>query len=186
MVLKLILTGDPAVGKTALKNVYLGNPFRSNYIMSLGAEFSLKTMTLPPSGSYEGGPAKFQIFDLAGQPSFERVRSLYYKGIHGVIIIYDLAREETLESTTQWLVRVQEQNTEPFAVVLVGNKLDLRPTVDNCLGTQAGRDQAGQLVKTTGLDVSFIETSALENTHVKECFELAGLNSVVTALEGDL
>ncbi|MHA2233167.1 MAG: GTP-binding protein, partial [Candidatus Hodarchaeales archaeon] len=71
LVCKVALLGDGAVGKTALRNRFLGKEFTGTYTMTIGADFASKLLTL------EEQELKFQIWDLAGQPRFKAVREAY-------------------------------------------------------------------------------------------------------------
>ena len=67
-IFKVVLIGDGAVGKTSLRRNYLGKSFRENYLMTIGADFSVKQVP------YEDYIVSLQIWDLAGQPRFSEVR----------------------------------------------------------------------------------------------------------------
>jgi len=54
--MKIVLAGDGAVGKTALRERYLGKGFSSNYMMTIGADFALKEATIREKS------IKFQIW----------------------------------------------------------------------------------------------------------------------------
>ena len=77
---KVILMGDGSVGKTSLRRQYMGEGFRANYMITIGADFAVKKMSL------EGGhDVSIQIWDLAGQEHFKNVRSTFYKGAQGAL-----------------------------------------------------------------------------------------------------
>ena len=69
---KIVLAGDGAVGKTTLRRRYLGEGFQASYMMTIGADFAVKRVDIG------GKTITFQIWDLAGQPRFQMVRELYY------------------------------------------------------------------------------------------------------------
>ena len=82
--MKIILAGDGAVGKTSLREQYLGRGFTGQYLQTIGADFALKTDTVA------GENVKYQIWDLAGQPRFKTVRSVYYIGAVGALLVFDI------------------------------------------------------------------------------------------------
>ncbi len=52
--MKVVLLGDGAVGKTALRERYLGKEFTSSYLMTIGADFAVQKTTV------KGKEVKFQ------------------------------------------------------------------------------------------------------------------------------
>lgn len=43
----------------------------------------------------EDAVAKLQIWDTAGQERFRTITSAYYKGAHGIIVVYDMCNEQS-------------------------------------------------------------------------------------------
>lgn len=43
------------------------------------------------------------MWDTAGQQKFKNITSSYYKGSHGIILIFDLADKKTLDDIKSWL-----------------------------------------------------------------------------------
>ncbi|MHA1288342.1 MAG: hypothetical protein ACTSPB_13135 [Candidatus Thorarchaeota archaeon] len=43
---KVVLMGDGSVGKTSLRRTYMGEGFRANYMITIGADFAVKKMQL--------------------------------------------------------------------------------------------------------------------------------------------
>lgn len=69
---------------------------------------------------------KLTIWDTAGQERFRTLTSSYYRGAHGVIIVYDVARRETFESIeATWMGELEAYaDICELVVMLVGNKVD--------------------------------------------------------------
>ena len=59
--MKICLLGDSNVGKTEIREKYLGRGFQSKYMMTIGADFALKETLI------NGKAIKFRIWHLAGQ-----------------------------------------------------------------------------------------------------------------------
>jgi small GTP-binding protein len=172
MVLKLVLCGDGSVGKTALRHRYLGFGFKSQYMMTIGAEFSIKDV-IWQNGPLAGSSTKAQIWDLAGQQRFSAVRPLYYIGSHAALLVYDVTVSNSFENLINWLKEIKTHvGTIPVAVI--GNKIDLRDFSDNPISTRMGAEFA-KMVKQEFLnntfDVPFVETSAKTGENVELAFK---------------
>ena len=117
---KLIVVGDPSVGKTTLIRKYTTGAFQKDYIATLGAQFSKYEENL------EGKKVRLFIWDIAGQETFELMRQKFYKGSSGAIIVFSHAPEE-LESfnhTEKWLNELKKYCGD-IPIALFGNKIDL-------------------------------------------------------------
>ncbi|MFQ5979011.1 MAG: GTP-binding protein [Candidatus Heimdallarchaeota archaeon] len=176
LVCKITLLGDGAVGKTALRNRFLGKEFTGTYTMTIGADFASKKLAL------EEQELKFQIWDLAGQPRFKAVREAYYRGAVGALLIYDVVRPSSFENTPTWIMEAWKHNGKGrIPIVVLGNKIDLRPTQPEALQikTEQGQALAEELSTMTssfGFNVHFLETSAATGENVEEAFNLLGEN----------
>ncbi|MFX0090537.1 MAG: Rab family GTPase [Candidatus Hodarchaeota archaeon] len=170
---KITLLGDGAVGKTALRERYLGKGFSGSYTMTIGADFASKRQLVDNENLI------FQIWDLAGQPRFESVRDIYYKGATGALLVYDITRRESFENLNVWLNELWSNNGKgKVPVVILGNKHDLRTTGDP---TQVSYETAMELIenlsektKEAGFSLSYFGTSALTGKNVTEAFEELG------------
>jgi small GTP-binding protein len=123
MILKIIIIGDPAVGKTSLLRRIIDNTFSPTYKSSLGVDFAFKELTV------EGTKIKLQIWDTAGQEKYRSLITTYYKLTNGIIIVFDLNDMNSFENIiNNWLSHItaylQEDSTK---MLILGNKLDLVP-----------------------------------------------------------
>ena len=96
--IKLLMIGDSAVGKTSLLLRYANDTFSSTFITTIGIDFKIKTVDL------DGRRVKLQIWDTAGQEQFRSMMYSYYKGAHGVVLVYDVTSRETFDSIAHWRV----------------------------------------------------------------------------------
>uniref|UniRef100_T1JP21 Ras-related protein Rab-35 n=1 Tax=Strigamia maritima TaxID=126957 RepID=T1JP21_STRMM len=152
---KLLIIGDSGVGKSSLLLRFADNTFTGNYITTIGVDFKIRTIEV------DGERVKLQIWDTAGQERFRTITSTYYRGTHGVIVVYDVTSGESFANVKRWLHEI-EQNCEVVNRILVGNKSD-DPDRKVVLTEDAQRfaDQMGILL---------FETSAKENINVEEMF----------------
>ncbi len=116
--LKVIVVGDGAVGKTALSVRYTEGTFRDDYKMTIGVGFSVKVMNI------SGYKIKIQIWDTGGQEQFSYVRPLYYKGAFGGLVVFDKTNRLTFDNIERWFKEVYD-NRGKIPLILVGNKVDL-------------------------------------------------------------
>lgn len=121
---KLLLVGEPEVGKTSLIKRYVENFFEEGYQITLGVDFLSKTIQLPGENGQEQ-ELIYQIWDVAGQSGFTNFRHLYLKKAHGVFLVFDLARlDETFGKLERWRSDVHEQSPNA-KIIVIGNKEDL-------------------------------------------------------------
>jgi len=152
---KLLIIGDSGVGKSSLLVRFADNMFSGNYITTIGVDFKIRTIEV------NGDRVKLQIWDTAGQERFRTITSTYYRGTHGVIVVYDVTSGDSFANVKRWLHEI-EQNCDDVNRVLVGNKND-DPERKEVLTEDARRlaDQMG---------IQLFETSAKENINVEEMF----------------
>lgn len=171
---KICLLGDGSVGKTALRQRFMGKSFSGRYLMTIGADFAIKTIDV------EDNTIKFQIWDLAGQPRFSVVRSLYYRGSMGALLVFDVTRRDSFDNIMLWVNELWEHSgKKKVPMVVLGNKVDLRDTFPEGVTQQDGQDLARNLSETctdAGFSVNYIETSAKTNQNVVRAFSLLGEN----------
>ncbi|MHA2295869.1 MAG: GTP-binding protein [Candidatus Hodarchaeales archaeon] len=169
-VIKVILAGDGSVGKTALRETYLGRGFQTNYLMTIGADFAVKTIDL------EGRTIKFQIWDLAGQDRFTEVRSVYYKGAHVALLLFDVTRPDTFDNLPSWIKEIwTHSGLKPIPIVILGNKADLREIVPESMDDELARKFCRKLSERTekeGFLVHYLPTSAKTGLNVNKSFDL--------------
>lgn len=156
-IFKLIVVGDGAVGKTSLVKKYSENTFREDYLPTIGSGFATKRLTI------DGKEITYQIWDLGGQAQFKIVRQSFYRGSRGVLYVFDISRQETLENLMMWREEVNEF-CGSVPSVLIGNKIDLPRKVK----TQEAERYAHIF------NAPYFEISVLQNTNVSEVFESIG------------
>jgi len=162
---KVVLIGDGAVGKSSLRRRFMGETFEKQYIKTIGADFSTKTFDVG------GTKVKFIIWDLAGQPHFKQVRADFYRGARGALLVYDITRRETLEDVVPWMEEfLKNCGKKDVAVILIGNKIDLRPEAKGVVSTEEGMKMCELLRAKFKVPVRFFETSALTGENVDEAF----------------
>ena len=51
---------------------------------------------------------KLQIWDTAGQERFKTITASYYKGAHGIILVYDITERQSFKDIENWLAEVDK------------------------------------------------------------------------------
>ena len=114
---KIILTGDVAVGKTAMINSLLGSKFNDEYEPSIGVDFFSKTL------KFKGKQIKLQIWDSAGQEKFRSLIPNYIRGASLIYLVYDITNKNSFNHLPDWIKFIN--NIENTNIVIIGNKIDL-------------------------------------------------------------
>lgn len=155
---KLLIIGDSGVGKSCLLLRFAEGAFNDSYISTIGVDFKIRNLKVDDKS------VKLQIWDTAGQERFRTITSSYYRGAHGIIIVYDITDKSSFENVKMWLSEIEKYASNEVTKLLVGNKSDL--TDKRAVDVEEGRAYANQL------GIPFLETSAKEATNVEKAFTL--------------
>ena len=116
---KILLLGDSSVGKTCFLMRYTENTFQEIHMSTIGLDYKLKNVQLD-----DGKMVKIQIWDTAGQDRFRSITKNYYKGAHGIILLYSVTDRKTFDNVKNWISQIKEEVSEKVTIILVGNKID--------------------------------------------------------------
>ncbi|OLS15666.1 MAG: small GTP-binding protein [Promethearchaeota archaeon CR_4] len=154
-----MLAGDENVGKSSLIRRFVDEHFSESYIPTLGFQIYAKKLEI---GKYS---VALQIWDVAGQGSFEFARKTYYPHSQGFLLVFDLTNPTSFQNLDRWVAEIRGVCPNiPF--VLVGNKSDL---------TRAIISPEEVAKKSKKLKASCnILTSAMKGVKVNEAFDLLG------------
>lgn len=155
-IIKILLIGDSGVGKSCLLLRFADDTFTNSYISTIGVDFKIRTMEI------DGKIVKLQIWDTAGQERFRTITSSYYRGAHGVMIVYDVTDPVSFNNVQIWLQEIGRYASESVCKILVGNKCDL---VEK---KKVTTDEATVFARNT--EMKFYEASARNSTNVEQAF----------------
>jgi len=154
-VFKLLMIGDSGVGKSSLLLRFVDDTFNASFMTTIGVDFKERTVKVG------GSVCKLEIWDTAGEERFRTITSSYYRGAHGIVVVYDVTDTKTFDSVKKWLLEIERYACKNVPVVLVGNKADLPGKKVSAEDGAAFADQHA---------LPHFETSAKEGTQVENAF----------------
>ena len=160
-VFKITILGQSAVGKTSLINQFTEGSFQEDYKPTLGANIIRKDVNIDKVNA----KVRLIMWDLAGQEKYNVIRSMYFQGCVGSLLVYDVTRHESFSSIeSKWLKDLNEYGEQDLAYVLIGNKIDLQDS--RVVSTEEGRELAQKINAS-----DFVETSAKYGDNVEDAFK---------------
>ena len=155
--LKIIVIGEPAVGKTSLVKKFITGQFTKDYRSSIGTNIFTKEIKLENNIDI-----KIQLWDIAGQERWISMRPSYYAGAKGIIIVGDLTRRNTFNQIQQFWIPDVKKYCSKAPIVLIANKIDL--------GAELSEIEINSLEQNTNF-FSIIHTSAKTGENVESAFK---------------
>lgn len=150
---KVVIIGDTAVGKTNILLRYVNEEYKMSHITTIGVDFKIKTIGI------DGVKIRMQIWDTAGQERFKTITETYYKGAAGVVLVYAVNDRKTFNSLQNWIRQINQSQPENICKIIVGNKSDVSEN-----DRQVSKAEGQALAAKYG--ISFIESSARDNTNI--------------------
>ena len=157
--IKIILLGDPGVGKACLIEKYKGNVLGINKDSIIGANYSVKII--------KKGNKKYilDIWDTAGQEKFHSLGKHFYKDSYIVCFVNDITSQDSLDSLkSTWYPDLLEYGEKYTVLAVVGNKADLYECEN-----LADEREAKQFAKE--IDAIFMLTSAKTGDGIDKLFD---------------
>ena len=157
-VFKVLLLGDSTVGKTCFLMRFTENTFQEIHMSTIGLDYRFKKMTLENQEV-----ATVQIWDTAGQDRFRAITKNYYKGAHGILLIYDVTNQKSFDNVKNWVGQIRENASEKAIIYIVGNKVD--DTAHRVVSKEQGEETAKEF------NLKFYEASAKEDINIAPTFQ---------------
>ncbi len=120
---KVIVIGDPAVGKTSLLTKFSTKKFNSQYLPTVGVNIVKEVMDINIQG--KNTKINLMLWDIAGQPQFYMLHKPYFNGADGMFLVFDITRASTFSNVNNWYNSAVKYGLSGIPRVLVGNKIDL-------------------------------------------------------------
>ena len=154
--LKAIIVGDSAVGKSCLLLRFVDKRYRPNHEVTIGVEFGSRVV--------DEGPFRYKlhIWDTAGQENFRSITRMYYRQAALALLVYDITNRNSFEHLQHWASDVEKYAPRGVVLVVVANKIDL------CEHRLISADEGSAFADRLG--AAYHETSALAAEGVDEAF----------------
>ncbi|XP_063443203.1 ras-related protein Rab-1B-like [Mytilus trossulus] len=154
--LSILVAGSSGCGKTSLVNRFVGDTFTEEHIPT--QRIGAKSHTVEVNGK----EIRLQLTDTDGDRKYEGYSINYYEEMDATIIVYDISKQESLETASDILKRWRTYTfgiAKAFAF-LVGNKSDMEREI-NKVDVENFAEKENLL---------HTETSAKTNENVTEMF----------------
>lgn len=159
---KIVVCGNPSVGKTSSVLRFTHNAFTRTYIPTLGVNVSEKNVKI------KSDVIELVLWDIAGQSKFETMRTHFYQGADGVMLVFDLTNQKSFDDIVDWYNDIKHHANKKYRIAgfVIGNKKDL---VDKrVIRREDGVELADKL------NLEYIETSALTGENIEYAFYKMG------------
>ena len=152
---KLVLIGDYDVGKQELVKRFVDGYFQGKYVTNVAVDLRVKTVEV------DGKRIKLQLWDTVGNERFRSLTSAYFRGAHGVLLVYDVGNAKSFSSVAEWHRQVEQFGSPEVSRVMVANRChqEMRE-VSQVAGEEMARE----------LGYKFFEVSAQTGQNVSEVF----------------
>jgi Ras-related protein Rab-1A len=135
---------------------FADDAFDESHLTTIGVDFKVRTVCIGDK------TVKLQVWDTAGQETFRTITSNYYRGAHGILLVYDVTDRNSFTAIQRWLDEVKQYASEDADKQLVGNKIDMEER------RQVSSEEGERLASERNMP--FLETSAKSATRVQEAF----------------
>ncbi|CUS11203.1 hypothetical protein C7212DRAFT_350562 [Tuber magnatum] len=155
---KIAIVGSRAVGKSSLTVQFVENHFVESYYPTIENTFSRVI-------KYKGQEYATEIIDTAGQDEYSILNSRHSIGIHGYMLVYSVASQQSFEMVK--IIRdkvLTHLGADWVPIVVVGNKSDLH--IQRQVTAEEGKALTQQW------NCAWTEASARHNENVAKAFEL--------------
>jgi len=179
--IKLLLLGDPYVGKTSFLRKYAGNGFKNKYELTIGVDYSLKRMEI------NNRKIKIHMWDTAGQESFRAITMSYFRSADCALIFFDVDNIDSYNNIEYWVnTYIEVSGNSKDSIILLANKTDsilrdISPEDTRCIARELNiqvieisvknddiEDIVKQLVKRTILNKNIKENKNIKiNKNIK-------------------
>ena len=162
--ISLMLLGDGRVGKSNFMTRYANNKFSDEYLMTVGYNEAIKTLTIDNKNIYQ-----LRLVDTAGQERYMSMPRNYYKNSDGILLLYDVESKESFKNIEIWMNDIKEytdKKDDNIVIYLIGNKIDLIYNDNNNDEEKVTKEEIEELANS--LKVKYYDISCKWNLNIEE------------------
>lgn len=124
-IFKVLVIGEPSVGKTSLIRRFTSRPFIENYKCTIGVDFILHNT------EYNYHQVDIQFWDIAGQEHSRTLSRSFARYASAIFFVFDLTRPKTLATFDEWsqyFYIPQQDRKVDIPIIVLANKIDMYNT----------------------------------------------------------
>ena len=160
---KVVLLGETAVGKSCLISRFANDTFSTNHVATLAGYYSSKNVFYDKVNR----EIKYEIWDTAGQERYRAISKMFYQDTSVAILVLDITRKDTFEAIKNyWYSELKNSASEDIIIAIAANKSDLYEY------EEVSKSELEEYAQS--INAIFKQTSALNNTGIKELFDNIG------------
>ncbi len=154
---KILIIGDSSVGKSSILNAFVNGTFDESMRNTIGVDLKIKHLKVKDKDT------KLVLWDTASQERFRTLTSGFYRGGHGVLMVYDMTSRKSFDNLKYWMKEIIQYSTNDPIIMVISNKADQKEkrTVSIEEGRSYAREQGAM----------YIETSAKTQQGIEQAFE---------------
>ena len=110
---KILILGDPGIGKTSLIHRYISNEFLEKTISTMGLDYQNKIVDITSDDKII-----LKLWDTAGSEKYNSIAKNYFTNCDGIILCFDITDIKTFNNLNNWINYINDY------VKIIENKED--------------------------------------------------------------